>query len=49
MKGTALRIGCIAAFSLMCGYIHAAAATDMVNVGLGGSSVDTAFYLVDSV
>jgi NitT/TauT family transport system substrate-binding protein len=45
MKGTALRIGCIAAFSLMCGYIHAAAATDMVNVGLGGSSVDTAFYL----
>src|ERR1700728_4089964 len=45
MSATARRLGCIAAFSLMCGYVHAAAAVDKINVGLGGSSVDTAFYL----
>jgi NitT/TauT family transport system substrate-binding protein len=45
MKETARWIGCIAVFSFMGGYIHAAAAADKVNVGLGGSSVDTAFYL----
>jgi len=45
MNATARQLGCIAAFSLMCGYVHTAAAADKVNVGLGGSSVDTAFYL----
>ncbi len=43
MNATACRLGCIAAL-LLCGAIPAAAA-DKVNVGLGGSSVDTAFYL----
>jgi NitT/TauT family transport system substrate-binding protein len=45
MNATARQLGCIAAVSLMCGYVHPAAAADKVNVGLGGSSVDTAFYL----
>lgn len=45
MHATARQLGCIAAVSLMCGYVHTAEAADKVNVGLGGSSVDTAFYL----
>jgi len=44
MNATACRLGCIAAL-LLCGTVHAVAAADKVNVGLGGSSVDTAFYL----